>query len=500
MHIICGEMAMKLGKYDIVEIFKKEKYKTIYSAKFDNNSFLVHEYQHSNMADHEKRIADGLSGCHVDQFMDSFQYKGKKMLVQASFPGTSSDRYFNDHTLLPEKINFARAVLATVKDIHDAGVIYNNLSLENISVDPTGNIMLHNFLPAILWGSPPNPEFDSLTDPCFMAPERTERMEGLVSVSSDYYSFGILMYRLLTGKMPFNAKDLSALISLHVAQQPVKPSLVDTQIPENLSDIVEKLLKKAPSDRYRSIEGILYDLDHFPDPKFVLASMDMDPQFKVSPKIYGRKREATRLKKAAESLKEGKVRLVSISGYSGVGKSTLVREFQKSLSAHKFRFISGKFQQYKKDTPYLALKEAFNSLFDMLLLSKQAELNEFCSAFELAMNNQGQVLTSVFPKLELITGKQTPVEKLVGKNAQNRFNYLFIKFITLIATRERPLVLFLDDLQWTDLASLNVLRTIFRNVSGFLMVVLCHRSNEVDAHHPFRQWLNDIQPLTFPVT
>ncbi len=492
------KVAMKLGKYEILEIFKTEKYKTIYSAQADRKRFLVHEYRNAQMADHEEKITACLSGCHVDQFINSYQFKGKKLLVQKIYTGVTSDQYFNDHSLLPEKIAIARSVLATLKKIHDTGVIYNNLSLKNITIEPSGNVMLHNFLPAVLSGDDAIHEFNNLTDPCFTAPEQTERMEGKTSFSSDYYSFGIFMYWLLTKRLPFNAEDLSALILLHVAQQPTRPSRVDEQIPENLSSIVEKLLEKAPSNRYRSIEGILHDLDHFFDPNFQLAGMDMNIQFRVCAKIYGREEEADRLKKAADSLKEGKVSLVSISGYSGVGKSTLVLEFQKSIAARTFRFISGKFQQYKKDTPYFALIEAFDSLFDMLLLSKQAVLDEFCMSFKMAIGDQGQVLTSVFPKLELIVGTQKPVEELVGENAQNRFNYCFIIFINLIATRQRPLILFLDDLQWTDLVSLNVLRAVFQHMTGFLLVVLCHRSNEVGPHHSFRQWLNDIGTLQIP--
>nr|WP_320192276.1 AAA family ATPase [uncultured Desulfobacter sp.] len=486
---------MKLGKYKIVDIFKTEKYKTIYLAQSKGKTYHIHEYLNATLAEHEYKIATRLTECHADQFIDSFTNKEKSLLVQTPFTGLSSGRYFNDQSSLPEKIIFARSVLSILKKIHDAGVIYNNLSLENITIEQSGRVMLHNFLPATLSKEDSDPRMDSLTDPRFTAPERTQRVDAKPSFASDYYSFGILMYWLLTGKLPFNAEDLPALILLHVAQQPTRPCLVNTEISDNLSRIVEKLLEKAPSNRYKSIEGIFYDLDHFSDPNFLPGSMDMDPTFKVSAQIYGRKEETDRLKKAAESLKAGNVRLVCISGYSGVGKSTIVLEFQKSLPVHEYRFISGKFQQYKKDIPYFALIEAFNSLFDLLLLSIQAELNKFRRSFKTAIGDQGQILTSVFPKLELIVGKQKPVETLMGENAQNRFNYIFIKFINIIATRERPLILFLDDIQWTDLVSLNVLRAVLQNKTGFLLVILCYRSNEVDQHHPFWQWRHDLDTL-----
>ena len=182
---------MKLGKYDISGIFKAEKYKTVYWAQYGQKAFFVHEYSDSAMADHEYEISARLAGCHVDQFSDAFKYKGKSLLVQELFAGISVGQYFNQSTLLPAKIDFARSVLSILRTIHDTGVIYNNLSLDNITIDKSGHVMLHNFLPATLAVYDCVPGFGNLTDPGFMAPERTERMEGKPCFGSDYYSFGI---------------------------------------------------------------------------------------------------------------------------------------------------------------------------------------------------------------------------------------------------------------------------------------------------------------------
>ena len=294
---------MKLNKYNILKILKTEKYKTIYLAQSGQKRFFVHEYSNASMADHEYKITNLLAGCHVDQFINSFEDKEKGLLIQAPFTGIPLENYVTAGALLQKKINVARSVLSVLKTIHEAGVIYNNLALENITIDQSGQAMLHNFLPATLLDNDPSPGFDTLTDPRFTAPERTQKTDERPSFASDYYSFGILMYRLLTGKLPFNADDLPALILLHVAQHPTRPCLVDKKIPDNLSRIVEKLLEKAPAHRYWSIEGILYDLDHFSDPAFLPAGMDMNPKFKVSDQMYGRQEELSRLKKAAESLK-----------------------------------------------------------------------------------------------------------------------------------------------------------------------------------------------------
>ena len=483
---------MKIGKFEISEVLKKKSYKTIYSAQSHQNSFFLHEYSNPEIADHEFMVSTYLAGSSFDQFIDKFESKGKTVLIQEAFKGLSPDQHFNKWTPLSEKIFFARSVLSVLKEVHSKGVIYNNLSFETITIGPNGAIMFHDFASAKIVGDHTNSVFRQLLNLHFVAPERTERVQGGASAGSDYYSFGVLLYWLLTGKLPFEADSISQLISLHVAKQPVSPASVNPQIPESLSGIVEKLLEKEQSDRYKSIEGILYDLEHYEDQAFQLASRDMDLKFKISDKIYGREWETNQLKEALNGLGGGKIGLVTIAGYSGVGKSTIVSEFQKSLEADECRLISGKFQQYKKDIPYFAIVEAFETLFDMLLLSDQEGLDDFRNSFVDGIGDQGLILTSIFPKLELIVGRQEPVDKLVGEEAENRFNYVFLKLINIVASQKRPLVLFLDDLQWTDLVSLNVLRAIFQNDASHLLVVLCYRSNEVDPHHPFQQFLDEV--------
>ena len=484
---------MKIGKFEIAKVLKKESYKTVYSARSDQNFSLIHEYANPDIADHEFMLSRYLSTPHVDQFVDKFKKKEKTLLIQEISKRVSLGQHFSEATTLSKKISFAGSVLSILTEVHKKGVIYNNLSLETITIGSNGDIMLHNFAPATIVGDNTSPIFQQLLNPHFVAPERTERVEGGASASSDYYSFGVLLYWLLTKKLPFEADNISQLISLHVARQPVPPVSVNPQIPENLSKIVEKLLEKEPSDRYKSIEGILYDLENYDDPDFQVASQDMDLKFTISDKIYGREWETGQLRKALKGLSDGKGRLVTIAGYSGVGKSTIVSEFQKTLAADECRLVSGKFQQYKKDIPYFALIEAFDELFDMLLLSDQKILDDFHKSFIDRIGDQGLMLTSIFPKLELIVGKQEPVDKLVGEEAENRFNYVFLKLINIVATAQRPLVLFLDDLQWTDLVSLNVLRAIFQNDTGYLLVVLCYRSNEMDQHHPFQQFLDEVR-------
>gem|GEM_PF-1741545 len=484
---------MRIGDYDISEVLRTEKYKTVYLAFSDQKPFFLHEFSNPETADHEFMISGMLEGSPVDRFIDRFEYKTQTVLIQEPFDGFYPDRYFDDTTPLPGKIAFAESLLAVLKDIHQKGVVFNNLSLDTITIGARGDVMLHNLASAIIAGDDTTLHFHRILNPHFVAPECTGRAAGGPSPKSDYYSFGVLLYWLFTGKRPFEADTISQLISLHVAGRPDPPGAVNPRLPDSLSEIVMQLLEKEPSNRYRSLEGILYDLAHYQDPDFQPGSQDMDLKFTVSDKIYGREQEMGRLREALDELGDDKPGLVTISGYSGVGKSTIVSEFQKTLKANECRLISGKFQQYKKDIPYFAIVEAFESLFDMLLLSDQAVLDDFRSTFADSIRDQGRILTAIFPKLELIVGPQAPVDRLVGEEAENRFNYVFLKLVNIVATRQRPLVLFLDDLQWTDLVSLNVLRAVFQNGPRHLLVVLCYRSNEVDQHHPFQQFLDEVE-------
>lgn len=484
---------MKIGTFEITGVLRKASYKTVYSAVLGRDGFVLHEYLNPDIAEHEFMLSRYLASPSIDQFIDKFKEQGQTLLVQEGIPGDSPVRHFKKSTPLSEKISFARTILEILKEMHEKGVVYNNLSLETITISGEGAVFLHDLAAAIIAGDTTASVFHQPLNPHFVAPECTGRVEGGPAIGSDYYSFGILLYWLLTGKLPFESDNISQLIALHVAGQAVAPSAIESQIPESLNVIVGKLLEKEPSERYLSVEGILYDLLHYDGPGFQLACQDMDSRFRVSEKIYGRQRETGLLRQAVEGLTGGKSPLVTIAGYSGVGKSTIVSEFRKSLLADECRLVSGKFQQYKKDIPYFAIVEAFEELFDTLLLSEQEVLDSFRADFAKSIGDQGLILTSIFPKLELIVGVQKPVDRLVGEEAENRFNYIFLKLIGIVANRQRPLVLFLDDLQWTDLVSLNVLRAIFQNATGFLLVVLCYRSNEVDRHHPFQRFLNDVE-------
>ena len=480
-----------IGPYAVGRLLTTEGHPRVYLGSRGDARCFIHEHSDPAVADHEFAMAARLRGTAIAPFTDKLEEGGKTYLVQEFEETVSAEEHARRFVGLEEKVVFAASILAALQEIHGKGVVLNSVTLAAIRVTPDGRVRFHHLSAARQEPGPPL-EPAAPADPLYLSPERTGRVPGPVQRPSDYYAFGVVLYWLLTSQFPFESDDLSRLISLHVAKRPDAPASLDPAIPPNLSRIVEKLLEKSPSDRYQSAEGILFDLGHHAESDFELASRDVRLVFRTSDKIYGRQWEVGQLREAAREIADGDMQLATICGYSGVGKSAIVSEFLRLKEVDGSRLISGKFQQYRQDIPYFAITEAFEQLFDLLLLSPQTVLDEFRADFVREVGDQGLILTSIFPKLELIVDEQAPVEKLVGEAAENRFRYVFLKLVRIVAAREHPLILFLDDLQWTDLGSLNVLRALIRGECPFLLVVLSYRSNEVDQHHPFRHFLDDV--------
>ena len=485
---------MWIGEWRVERPLRTGSHRHEYLAVRGEGRSVLCVYSDPALAEHELAMVALLDCPAVASYVGKDDVDGKVVLVQEYHDDVvSAAERARSVRGVGEKIELAVTILRALQEVHARGVVMNSLSLETAWIQEDGSAQLRDFTAAMRGKEGRTKQAELLLNPLYAAPERTDKVDAPVTRSSDLYAFGVLLYWLLVGEFPFESDDLSRLMSLHVARQPDPVVERDPSLPVNLSRVVEKLLEKDPMDRYQSVEGVLYDLVHCEDEGFEIASRDAAGEFRVSDTIYGREHETRQLQQAVHRAANGEQVLVTISGYSGVGKSTIVTEFQRRREDHRSRLVAGKFQQYKKDIPYFAIIEAFEQLFDLLLLSKQHVLDGFRDRFQAEIGDQGLILTSIFPKLELIVGEQVPVDRLVGEEAENRFNYVFLKLIRIVATADAPLVLFLDDLQWTDLVSLNVLRAVERSDCGFLTVVLSYRSNEVDEHHPFQRFLDDVK-------
>ncbi len=358
----------------------------------------------------------------------------------------------------------------------------------------------------------------------YISPEQTGRMNRGIDYRTDFYSLGVTFYELLTGHLPFETNDPMELIHCHIAKIPPvlgsseqenllcsqqgmtnNQQLITNnqeQTPQVIANIVLKLIAKNAEDRYQSALGLKHDLEKCLEQLettgeitgFEIGKRDICARFCIPEKIYGREIEVQTLLAAFARVSNGNKELMLVAGFSGIGKTAVINEVHKPIVKQRGYFIKGKFDQFNRNIPFSAIVQAFRDLMVQLLGESAALLNNWKSKIIKELGENGQVIIDVIPELELIIGKQPPVPELSGSAAQNRFNLLFSSFVRVFATKEHPLVIFLDDLQWADSASLNLLKLLSNESDlGYLLLLGAYRDNEVFAGHPLILTLNEIQ-------
>ncbi|OJJ24718.1 hypothetical protein BI308_14880 [Roseofilum reptotaenium AO1-A] len=351
----------------------------------------------------------------------------------------------------------------------------------------------------------------------YISPEQTGRMNRGIDYRSDFYSLGVTLYQLLTGTLPFTSEEPIELVYCHISQQPVPPSVRNpvSGIPLVVSQIVMKLLAKNAEDRYQSGLGLKFDLENCLQQwqetgkieLFELATRDIGSRFLIPEKLYGREAEVETLLTAFERVAQSSTttdsslptphsEMMLVVGFSGIGKTAVINEVHKPIVRQCGYFIKGKFDQFNRNIPFSAFVQAFRDLMQQLLAESDAQLAQWQNKILAALGENAQVIIEVIPELELLIGKQPSVPELSGNAAQNRFNLLFQKFIQVFATKEHPLVVFLDDLQWADSASLNLMQLLgSENETGYLLLLGAYRDNEVYPTHPLMLTLSEIGKL-----
>ncbi|VIO72962.1 Sensor histidine kinase TmoS [Bradyrhizobium ivorense] len=406
--------------------------------------------------------------------------------------------------------NFLRVAIAIVRSVgkmHQRGLVHKNIKPACIMLNCTdGGARLTGFgmaspLPRERQAS----ESSQLIagTPAYMAPEQTGRMNRSIDSRSDLYALGIIFYELLTGRPPFEAVDTIEWIHCHIARQPRSPADLAPEVPQAISAVVMKLLSKPAEDRYQTAAGLERDLqrclaewstDRRIAP-FRLGERDIPNRVLVPEKLYGREHDVATLIACLDGvLATGTVGLVLVSGYSGIGKSALVDELHKELVGTCGRFASGKFDQYKRDIPYATLAQAFQSQVRQLLGEGEVELSKWRCAFIEALGPNAQLIVDLVPELKLIIGQQPAVPELAPPEAKARFQLVFRRFIRVFARPDHPLVLFLDDLQWLDAATLDFIENLLTQSDvRHLLVIGAYRNNEVTAAHPLTRALDAIR-------
>ncbi|NEQ42133.1 MAG: AAA family ATPase [Leptolyngbya sp. SIOISBB] len=397
-----------------------------------------------------------------------------------------------------------------LQGLHRSRVIHKDIKPANILIHPeTGHIKLIDFsLSSLLPKENPvlqNPHVleGSLA---YLAPEQTGRMNRGIDYRTDFYALGVTFYELLTGQLPFQTADPMELVHCHIAQQPPAPASLNAAIPPELNALLLKLMAKTAEARYQSAFGLQRDLElcqqRWQSPvetqPLVLGQWDVCDRFIIPEKLYGREPEVASLLAAFERISDsaslGAGELMLVSGFSGIGKTALVNEVHKPIVRQRGYFIKGKFDQYRRNIPFSAFVQALRDLMQQVLTEPAAQVQIWQTQILAALGDSGQVLIEVIPELEWIIGPQPPAPELSGTAAQNRFNRLFQQFLQVFTTQAHPLVIFLDDLQWVDAASLKLIQLLSAETpTPFLLLIGAYRDNEVHPAHPLMLAVEEIE-------
>src|SRR6516164_7372345 len=506
---------IELSKY-IIEALGKDKEFNLYRGKSkDDESHVlllspVAEYPPSETLErleHEYSLREELDPAWAAQPIAITQQWDRTVLVLEDPGGVPLDQLVGEPLDLAFSLRVAIGLSNVIDRLHQRGLIHKDIKPANVLVNSvSGRCWLKGFgiasrLPRERQAPEP-PELVAGTL-AYMAPEQTGRMNRSIDSRSDLYALGVTLYEMLTGSIPFTANDPMEWVHCHIARQPVSPGERRRDVPETISQIILKLLAKTAEDRYQTATGLMADLGKCLDEwesykrirSFSLGAHDISDRIHMPEKLYGRDREIKTLLDAFDQVvTAGKTNLVLVSGYSGIGKSSVVNELHKVLVPPRGLFASGKFDQYKRDVPYATLAQAFNGLIRRLLSKSEPELQIWRAAFCGALEPNGKLMVDLVPELRLIIGEQPPVPDLPPQDAQRRFQLVFRRFIGVFARPEHPLALFLDDLQWLDAATLDFLEDLLTQPGvHHLALVGAYRDNEVDSTHPLWRRLEAIR-------
>ena len=493
------ELLIYQGKETLIQLNPSKQHITKTLQREYSSKIELHQIKN------EYNILQNVDIQGVRKVIDYQKTEEKSQIILEYVEGKNLRDFLTEESLnLVEKIEIFIKLTQIVSRIHQLGIIHKDLNPANVLITANREVYVIDFgisskfsLKRPNLGNPEKLE-GTLH---YISPEQTGRMNRSVDYRTDLYALGATFYELLTGRTVFTEQEAIDLVHAHLAKIPQNPTEINQEIPTTLAQIILKLLAKNSEDRYQSAFGVAKDLEKclaFLEKgevltEFTLGTEDFSGKLQIPEKLYGREKEIQAILEAFERVKGGAVELTLVAGYSGTGKSVLVSETHPSLASTKGYFVEGKFDQFQKNIPFSAWIQIFKNFVNLLLTENEETLKYWKNTI-LKTVGEGGVLTEVIPNLEVVIGEQPPVVALSGQEAQNRFNYVMQNFVKAITNEEYPLIIFIDDLQWADLASLNLLKTLVTDKeSTHLFCIAAYRDNEVSPTHPLVSSIQEIE-------
>ncbi len=505
---------IQIPGYDIVEEIGRAPFKLMVRAIRTEDSVAV-ILKIALTSDPEssvyKEMEHEFSVSHVRLFDNILNYTGKirlenyLVLELSDFTGKNLSQYIEQEIPLRAALSIASSLVQIVSELHYNGILHRDIRPENFLIDlDTLDIRLTDLKFSCQLGKEDcisEVVNNNLISFEYISPEQSGRMSHKEDYRSDYYTLGIVLYRLFAGKLPFENADHNELMHAHMAKQAIAPSQVNDKIPSAVSDLILKLIEKKPEGRYQTTKGILHDLNQCKSQlmvygeivPFQVGQYDLRGFFEISKQLYGREKEIDFIFSAFENAKY-KNEMVLVHGTSGIGKSSLVQQVKDRLGEKEALFVTGKFEQYVQNIPFEAVVKAFEELICKISRGDSSRVAVWKRAILEAVGDYGQVIIEVIPQLELITGKQPEVQALNPVESQVRFVNVFSSFINVFTKKDHPLVIFLDDLQWADASSLRFLSRVMEAVEGrYLFIIGSYRDNELSEDHPLVHTLEEMR-------
>lgn len=517
-----------LHKYKLVEKIQANSRYCVYRGfcQSEQNSVSIKRINPQSMGteakawlNNEYQILNNLNLTGAIQPLSLEQDKDSMALILEDFTGQSLAQFLKSRLTLERFLAIAIRLADILQELSQNQIIHRNIQPKSILINPeTLEVKLTDFSLAIEFARQAKitPKLLKGLNIAYISPEQTGRSNIPLDYRTDFYSLGIVLYQMLIGKLPYNTKDALELIHCHLAKTPVAPHCLNQDLPETVAAIVMKLIAKNPEDRYQSGRAVKQDLiecqtqylERGEIEPFELGSLDRRSQFTIPHKLYGRSTEVEAIASSFARVASGTTELVLVKGDLGIGKTSLVNEAARSIVGQKGYFAVGTFEHLTSGVPYKAIIQAFRGLIQQLLTETEASRQVWQSKILSAVGNNGRVISDILPELELILGSQPEVPQLPPKETQNRFNTVLVKFAQIFARPESPLVLFFDDLQWADPASLNSIALLQSDSnSKYLLIIGTYCDSEVNAEHPLVETIErisqtlqvnrfELQPLT----